>query len=141
MKSILAKRWKMTSEIHFVINIYCIEPKFTNVFLANVLFSRWPTSDYTSPETLGEKLKPRLSPGFILYEKSVAQGSAALPQHNHTLSFLPPLPSFSSFVILPPCILTTSEKWPAEIKIIVLSLSVKHSRWNKCWSLLFPKAH
>lgn len=105
MKSILVKGEKMTLEIHFAKNISCIEPKFTNVFLANV-----SCSPDDPPMTTGPQRPQQQNPGpdsvpAALSERSVARGSAALPEPRPHAPFS--LLFFSSFVLWPPCVLTT----------------------------------
>ena len=121
----------------------CTEPVINNVSLAHIVILIFQMKIHLRTHiTPGRKLKPCLSPGFIPCGKSMAQASAALAPHNHTLSFLPRLPSFSCFGLshFASWASSTLERWSAEIKIIVWRLLGKHSGWNKYSSPLFPKA-
>lgn len=137
MKSILVKRWKNDFGNSFCNKYFLYWTKVhQHLFGKCILFSGRSTHDHTSPETPAAKPRPGLSPGFIPCEGSVARGSAALPQPHSPFSLL----FFSSFVLLPPCVLTTLEKWPAEMKRSLCPVFEWNTGWNKYSSLLSPKA-
>lgn len=105
---ILAKRWKLTLGVHFIINICSTEPKITKDFLANinVLILQMKTHLWSHITMgLGIKLKPWLSPGFIpyraLWKKDQQHSLHITTSSPFSLLFLPFLP-FCSFLILPP---------------------------------------